>query len=130
MTRTQVRARAYPNPPPLALIGRPSEYARACLNAGKHVVVEKPLTPTSAEAWELAQLAEKTGLVLAVCACLVSPGPGNRAECGPHLADQNRRWDSDFLTVKSLLEAGAFGELSEFEVRPTVPWLRDASREC
>ena len=45
-----------------------AEYAKACLNAGKHVVVEKPLTPTSAEAWELARLAEEKGLVLAVCA--------------------------------------------------------------
>ncbi|KAL8278605.1 hypothetical protein RQP46_008897 [Phenoliferia psychrophenolica] len=72
-----------------------AEYATACLNAGKHVVVEKPLTPTSAEAWELARLAKAKGLVLAVY--------------------QNRRFDGDFLTVKSLMAQNAFGELSEFE---------------
>ncbi|KAK4705239.1 hypothetical protein P7C70_g970, partial [Phenoliferia sp. Uapishka_3] len=72
-----------------------TEYSKACLNAGKHVVVEKPLTPTSAEAWELAHLAAKQGLVLAVY--------------------QNRRWDGDFLTVKSLLSKGVLGNLSEFE---------------
>ncbi|KAM0750822.1 NAD binding Rossmann fold oxidoreductase [Meredithblackwellia eburnea MCA 4105] len=71
------------------------EYSKACLEAGKHVVVEKPLTPTSSEAWELAKLAKEKDLVLAVY--------------------QNRRWDSDFLTVKGLLDQGVFGELSEFE---------------
>jgi len=70
-------------------------FAKACLLAGKHCVVEKPLTPTSKEAWELAKLAKEKSLILAVY--------------------QNRRWDSDFLTVKALIEKGAFGELSEFE---------------
>lgn len=69
---------------------------QAALNAGKHVVVEKPLTPTSAEAHQLAKLAKEKNLVLAVY--------------------QNRRWDSDYLTVKKLLKEGAFGELSEFQV--------------
>jgi predicted dehydrogenase len=42
------------------------EIARRCLNAGKHVFVEKPLTESTAEAVELAQLAEARGLVLMV----------------------------------------------------------------
>ena len=71
-------------------------YTKACLLAGKHVVVEKPLTPTFAEAQELVHLAESENLVLAVY--------------------QNRRFDSDFLTVENLIKKGTFGELSEFQV--------------
>ncbi|ORY70655.1 NAD binding Rossmann fold oxidoreductase [Leucosporidium creatinivorum] len=71
------------------------DYSKAALNAGKHVVVEKPLTPTSTEAHELAKLAKEKNLVLAVY--------------------QNRRWDSDYLTVKKLMKQGVFGELSEFQ---------------
>ncbi|KDE07452.1 hypothetical protein MVLG_02317 [Microbotryum lychnidis-dioicae p1A1 Lamole] len=66
----------------------------AILNAGKHVVCEKPLTPTSAEAYELAELASQKNLVLAVY--------------------QNRRWDSDFLTLKQVLAENRLGEVSEF----------------
>lgn len=40
--------------------------AKACLEAGKHVFVEKPLTRSSAECEELIELAEKKGLVLMV----------------------------------------------------------------
>ncbi|GAA6010096.1 hypothetical protein JCM10207_007557 [Rhodosporidiobolus poonsookiae] len=69
-------------------------YAKQILQAGKHAVVEKPVTATSAEATELAELAKEKGLVLAVY--------------------QNRRWDADFLTVKKLMASGTFGELSEF----------------
>jgi len=60
------------------------------------VIIEKPLTPTFAEAQELISIAKAKNLVLAVY--------------------QNRRWDSDMLTLKSLLDKGSFGELSEFEV--------------
>ncbi|BGP17544.1 hypothetical protein JCM10213_004085 [Rhodosporidiobolus nylandii] len=70
------------------------EFAKAALNAGKHAIVEKPITATSAEATELAELAKSKNLVLAVY--------------------QNRRWDADYLTVKKLLAEGTFGELSEF----------------
>ncbi|KAL4734666.1 oxidoreductase [Aspergillus similis] len=57
--------------------------SKAALESGKHVIVEKPFTLNYAEATELAGLAEKTGLQLAVY--------------------HNRRWDSDFLTVRALL---------------------------
>ncbi|GAA5999781.1 uncharacterized protein JCM10292_003742 [Rhodotorula paludigena] len=70
-------------------------YSKAVLEAGKHVVIEKPVTPTSAEAYELAELAKSKNLVLAVY--------------------QNRRWDADFLTVKELIAKGTFGELSDFQ---------------
>ncbi|BFZ63683.1 hypothetical protein YB2330_004815 [Saitoella coloradoensis] len=67
------------------------EYAKKALEAGKNVVVEKPFTATLAEAEDLAKLAESKGLVCAVF--------------------QNRRWDSDFLTLKKMIEAGTLGEV-------------------
>ncbi|GAA5864943.1 hypothetical protein JCM3774_003919 [Rhodotorula dairenensis] len=70
------------------------DYAKQCLLAGKHVVVEKPVTPTSQQAYELAQIAKERNRVLAVY--------------------QNRRWDADFLTVKKLIAEGKLGDLSEF----------------
>jgi predicted dehydrogenase len=42
------------------------DFAKQILNAGKHVVVEKPVTSTAAEAEELAALAKEKNLVLAV----------------------------------------------------------------
>lgn len=69
--------------------------AHAALSADKHVVVEKPFTVTSAEADELIKLANEKQKVLSVY--------------------QNRRWDSDFLTVKKVLDSGKLGRLVEFE---------------
>jgi len=69
--------------------------AKAALNAGKHVVVDKPFTVTLSQARELDALAKAKGLLLSVF--------------------HNRRWDSDFLTLKSLLEAGSLGEVRYFE---------------
>jgi len=71
------------------------EYAKTALNAGKHVVLEKPMCPSYKEALELAILAQKLGLVLAVY--------------------QNRRFDSDFRTIKALLEGCVLGKLVEYE---------------
>ncbi|KAH6850453.1 hypothetical protein B0I37DRAFT_352929 [Chaetomium sp. MPI-CAGE-AT-0009] len=70
-------------------------FARAALEAGKHVLVEKPFVPTAAEADALADLARARGRVLCVY--------------------QNRRWDSDFLTVRRLLADGTLGRVVEFE---------------
>ncbi|MDN3668965.1 oxidoreductase [Echinicola jeungdonensis] len=69
--------------------------AKAALEAGKHVVVEKPITVTSKEAEILDKLAKSKGLVLSVF--------------------QNRRWDGDFLTVKQLLEEKVLGRILHFE---------------
>ncbi|KAI0449749.1 hypothetical protein F5B21DRAFT_33044 [Xylaria acuta] len=69
--------------------------AQQSLNAGKHVFVEKPFVPSSAEASELSRLAEEKGLVLCVY--------------------QNRRWDSDFQTVRKLHSEGTLGRIYEFE---------------
>lgn len=71
------------------------EMAQSALNAGKHVVVDKPFTVTFSEARELEKLAGKTGRLLTVF--------------------QNRRWDGDFLTVKQLLNTNVVGRLTEFE---------------
>ncbi|MCW1876465.1 oxidoreductase [Erwinia sp. INIA-01] len=69
--------------------------AKAALDAGKNVVVDKPFTVTLSQARELDALAKAKGLLLSVF--------------------HNRRWDSDFLTVKSLLSDGTLGEVRYFE---------------
>lgn len=69
------------------------EFTKKVLEAGKHAVVEKAFTITAAEAQELASLAKDKGLKLAVF--------------------QNRRWDSDFKTVKRVVESGVLGEIVE-----------------
>lgn len=81
--------------------------AKAALLAGKHVVVEKPFTNTSAQADELIALAEKQNRVLSV--------------------HHNSRWHSDFLTVKKVIESGRLGRLVAFEAR--YDRFRNALRE-
>ncbi|MFA9392409.1 MAG: oxidoreductase [Prolixibacteraceae bacterium] len=71
------------------------EYARKILLAGKHVIVEKPFTNNSADAQVLIETAQKMNKVLAPF--------------------HNRRWDTDFLTVKTLLGFHRLGEVLEFE---------------
>ena len=86
--------------------------AKAALEAGKHVVIDKPFVPESAEAEVLLALAEERGRVLSVF--------------------HNRRWDSDFLTVKKLLDEGALGEVALYEGRwdRFRPALRDSWHEA
>jgi scyllo-inositol 2-dehydrogenase (NADP+) len=67
--------------------------ARAALNAGKHVVIDKPFALGPEEAGALIALAAERGRLLTVF--------------------QNRRWDSDFLTVQKLLPR--LGEIMLFE---------------
>lgn len=56
---------------------------KRCLQAGKHVVVEKPFVIDSADGEELIELAHANGLLLSVY--------------------HNRRWDNGFLTLKQIL---------------------------
>ncbi|MDM0049521.1 oxidoreductase [Variovorax sp. J22R115] len=63
--------------------------ATAALAAGKHVIVDKPFTLDAAQARELADLARQKGRLLSVY--------------------QNRRFDSDFLTLRDLLARGELG---------------------
>jgi predicted dehydrogenase len=71
--------------------------ARRALEAGLAVVVDKPFALTAAEGRELAAEAERRGQVLTVY--------------------QNRRWDSDFLTLWRLIDEGALGRVARFESR-------------
>jgi predicted dehydrogenase len=71
------------------------EQARKALEAGKHVVVEKPFTVTSQEAKDLIAFAQAQNRMLSVF--------------------QNRRWDGDFLTVRQVVESKLLGQLVEFE---------------
>jgi len=89
------------------------ELARSALNAGKHVVVDKPCTVTYAETEILLDLARARGRVLTVF--------------------QNRRFDSDFLALQQVIQSGALGRVvqvdSHFDrYRPTVPvrWREQA----
>ncbi len=72
-------------------------YARAALEAGLHVVLDKPLAPDAATAQELADLALTRGRHL--------------------IPFQNRRWDSDFLTAKAIAAQGRIGTVHRFESR-------------
>lgn len=67
------------------------EMTRAALMAGKHVVVEKPFTPTAAEGQELVRLAAERGLVVSVY--------------------HNRCFASGYQTAKKLLAEKSVGKL-------------------
>lgn len=69
--------------------------AKAALEAGLDVVVDKPFAVSSAQGQELIALAGELGRVLAVF--------------------HNRRWDGDFLTVRKLLAGEALGSVTRFE---------------
>jgi len=83
----------------LVVITTPNEthfpYAKAALKAGKHVVLEKPVTNTSEEAMELIEIANSNSVVLSVY--------------------QNRRYVSDFLTIREILDKQLLGEVHTFE---------------
>lgn len=97
----------------LIVVGTPNrthvEYARKAIDKGVAVVVDKPFAPTSAEAGELVAAAEARGVPLTVF--------------------QNRRWDSDFLTVRKIMSQ--LGEVRRFESRYErwVPEIWDNWRE-
>ena len=71
------------------------DYAARSLQAGKNVVLEKPFTITSADALKLVNIAKDSGRTLSVF--------------------QNRRYVSDFLTIKQLLSSNVLGKIAEFE---------------
>lgn len=83
----------------LVIVNVPDKFhfnmCKQAIEAGKHVVVEKPFTQTVEQADELIHLAKSKNLILSVY--------------------QNRRWDGDFLTVKKILESGMLGRLVELE---------------
>ncbi len=77
--------------------GTHARLAHEALDLGLHVVVDKPFALTAADARELVDHAAAAGL-------LVTPY-------------QNRRWDSDFLTVRKLIADGELGEVHRFTSR-------------
>ncbi|NGY59888.1 Gfo/Idh/MocA family oxidoreductase [Lentzea sp. NEAU-D13] len=97
----------------LIVVGTPNrthvEYARKAIDKGVAVVVDKPFAPSSAEGEELVAAAQAKGVPLTVF--------------------QNRRWDSDFLTVRKII--GRLGEVRRFESRYErwVPEIWDNWRE-
>lgn len=70
--------------------------AKEAIISEKHVVVEKPFTVNSKEADNLIALSKRYGRTLSVY--------------------HNRRWDSDFLTVKKIVESKLLGNLVECEI--------------
>jgi predicted dehydrogenase len=68
------------------------EMATRALEAGKHVVIDKPIAASSAEVLELMALAKRRGKVLAPF--------------------HNRRFDGDFLTVRKLVAEGTLGRIA------------------
>jgi scyllo-inositol 2-dehydrogenase (NADP+) len=83
----------------LIVITTPNEFhfpmAKQCMEVGKHVVVDKPVTIFSHEAEELSKLAEEKGLICSVF--------------------HNRRYDGDFMTLQQLVRQGVLGDLVYLE---------------
>jgi predicted dehydrogenase len=83
----------------LVVIASPNEshfpLAAAALRAGKDVVVDKPFTVTLAEARSLSEIAAQHNRILSVF--------------------HNRRWDSEILATKAILETGVLGDISHYE---------------
>ncbi|KLU86942.1 oxidoreductase [Magnaporthiopsis poae ATCC 64411] len=92
----------------LAVVCTPSheEFVERALRTGKHVVVEKPFVATSAEADRLINLAKECNKILTVF--------------------HNRRYDSDFRTLRHLMEKGALGNVRDAQIHfdyPNPPWI-------
>ncbi|MXV44420.1 oxidoreductase [Saccharibacter sp. 17.LH.SD] len=85
--------------------------AKEAMRKGKHVVVDKPFTLDLKEARELLSAARETKRLLSVF--------------------QNRRWDSDYLTIKQALQQNLVGEVTHFEskIDRFSPQVRQRWRE-
>ena len=84
----------------LVIVNTPSvthyDYAKQVILAGKHIIVEKPFTATTEQAQELIDLAKKKKVKLSVY--------------------HNRRYDSDYRTVKKVLDEGWLGKIVDAEI--------------
>ena len=72
-----------------------AEYAVRCLEAGMHVITEKPFCITVAEANAMIDAARRNGRMLSVF--------------------HNRRWDDDYLAIKDIIARGLIGEIYRIE---------------
>jgi scyllo-inositol 2-dehydrogenase (NADP+) len=101
--------------PDLVVVAGPNvthvPFARAALDHGVHVVVDKPVAGTAEEVAELAAHAAQHSVYV--------------------IPFQNRRWDSDFLTMQSVMASGRLGTIHRFESRfgTFKPALRGSWRE-
>jgi len=90
----------------LVIIATPNdshfELAKQALQAGKHVVVEKPLALESAQAQQLIDIAAQRNLVLATF--------------------HNRLWDCDFLAIKKLVGNKQLGSIHSYSARVDRFW--------
>ena len=88
-------------PPELLVVATANDshmaIASSAIEHGVPVVVEKPLALTATEGQALIEQADRAGVMLTVF--------------------QNRRWDSDQLTLRRLIEEGALGEVTRYESR-------------
>ena len=73
------------------------DYSIKALEAGKHVICEKPVTMNAPELEEVLAVAKKTGKLFSV--------------------HQNRRWDKDYLTVRKILNDGMLTKPYNIESR-------------
>ena len=85
----------------LVVVATPNDthvsYTKAALEARRHVVVDKPFTPTMKEAEQLIHLAAERNRLISVY--------------------QDRRWDGAFITVRKLIQSGGVGRVAEYEAR-------------
>ena len=83
----------------LVVVNTPNEthysFTKEALEAGKHVIVEKPFIVTVGEADQLIMLSKEKKKILTVF--------------------QNRRWDGDFLTLQQIVKDKSVGKVVEFE---------------
>ena len=83
----------------LVVLATPNEthapLAEKAIKAGKNVVVDKPFTLTLDQARHLQKLAQEHQVLLSVF--------------------HNRRWDSDYLGIKEVIESGKLGRIVHFE---------------
>jgi len=87
-----------------------AKLAVEALNAGRNVIVEKPMCTSAAEARRMLEAASANDRMLSVF--------------------HNRRWDGDFLTIKQIIARGLLGEVFEVEAymgnwTPPRNWWRD-----
>jgi len=73
------------------------EQALTALDAGKHVIIEKPVAMRASDIDLIREAAEDAGR-------LVFPY-------------HNRRWDGDFLTLQHIIQEGFLGEIKDYEAR-------------
>ena len=92
---------AWSRDPDLVVVATPNDahapLATAAIEHGIPVVVDKPLAASSDEAHAVVRAAEQAGVLLTVF--------------------QNRRWDSDHLTLRRLINEGRLGDVFRYESR-------------